>query len=435
VLKLIVFSSVLIALGFQAGGSHPDSTAESAQKSDAAADAAASPPSPGKIMYPPKFPPPSDAERQEFEYLIAGMKGAREKISRAMVSYTGRRTRKDAEELSASVDGRIQGMMAFDMKNRRLRIEHTMPEAYGPDITENQLKSSSAFGKPVESFGGPFAQIDQFLMFVENESYSAHYAKNGKHDSNLDISMPGWSLASERDLLHLIDLRSLGMIDVQDYSGWKPPVLYDGATLTLDDSSLLCPLETVLHNFNVRKHFQLIKKDGLVTIEWRTHRLTIDERKGFAPVEYRTTEDYWKIYHRSYTSTTSWGNVSGHWVPISAVLEMDDERRAKHERFELNLEWSKINEELSNNLFQFESFKNVDDETYVVDSRPGAGGILGEWIGGKLQTRFETQPPPPRSSRFIIIGSLSLFIMLTLFLVRARSRFRSRTNDGSGSAE
>jgi hypothetical protein len=114
---------------------------------------------------------------------------------------------------------------------------------------------------------------------------------------------------------------------------------------------------------------------------------------------------------------------------------MDDERRAKHERFELNLEWSKINEELSNNLFQFESFKNVDDETYVVDSRPGAGGILGEWIGGKLQTRFETQPPPPRSSRFIIIGSLSLFIMLTLFLVRARSRFRSRTNDGSGSAE
>ena len=125
--------------------------------------------------------------------------------------------------------------------------------------------------------------------------------------------------------------------------------------------------------------------------------------------------------------------MSGHWVPVTAVLEMDDERRTKRERFELNLEWSRINEELPDELFQYESFKNVEENTPVIDSRPGAGGILGEWIGGKLQTRFETQPPPPRSSRVIIIGSLSLLIMLVLLLIRRRSRFHAKSDNGSAS--
>ena len=436
-LKPGVFAGVIFVMCHEAVGAIDEEQSPAAaavqQKPNAAANAA--PPSPGKIMYPPKFPPPSDADRQEFEYLIAGMKAARESITKAMVTYTGRRISTDEEEPSANVDGRIDGLMAFDTENRRLRIEHTMPAAYGRDIGEDELKSLSASGKVMESLGGPYSQIDQFVMFVQNESYSAHYAKNGKHDSNLDIFTPDWSWDSTRNDLHLIDYRSLGMIDVQDYSGWQPPVLYQGATLTLDDSSLLCPLETIIHNFNVRKHFQLIKKDGLVTIEFRTHSLTINERNGFAPVEYRTTEDYWKIYHRTYSSTTYWGNVAGRWVPTTAVMEMDDERRAKRERFELNLEWSRINEELPDELFQYESFKNVEENTAVIDSRPGAGGILGEWIGGKLQTRFETQPPPPRSSRVIIIGSLSLLIMLVLLLVRRRSRFHAKSGDESGTAK
>ena len=434
-LKLGILAGVVFLVSVKANGAIPQEQSPAApeQTGNAAGEAAASPPSTAKVVTPPKFPPPSDADRQEFAYLIAGMKAARESISKAIVTYTGRRTSTDEEEPSANVDGRIEGLMAFDTKNRRLRIEHTMPAAYGRDINEVELKSLSASGKLMESLGGPYAQIDQFLMYVQNESYSAHYVKNGQHDSNLDISTPDWSWASTRDLLHLIDFRSLGMIDVQDYSGWVPPLVYQGSTHKLDDTSLLCPLETVIHNFTVRKHFRLLKESGLVTIEWRCHTLTIDDRNGFTPVEYRTTDKYWDLYHTTYQTKTSWNQVSGHWVPVTAVLEMDDERRTKRERFELNLEWSRINEELPDELFQYESFKNVEENTPVIDSRPGAGGILGEWIGGKLQTRFETQPPPPRSSRVIIIGSLSLLIMLVLLLIRRRSRFHAKSDNGSAS--
>ena len=430
-----MFANVVFVAILQAGGAQEQSSVAPDEKSNAAAEAAASLPDTPKIIIPAKFPPPSESDRQEFDYLIAGMKAARESISKAIVTYTGRRTSTDEENPSANVDGRIAGLMAFDTKNRRLRIEHTMPAAYGRDVSEDQLKSLSASGKLMESLGGPYAQIDQFLMFVQNESYSAHYAKNGKHDSNLDISTTDWSWASTRDLLHLIDYRSLGMIDVQDYSGWVPPLVYQDTTTNLDDTSLLCPLETVIHNFTVRKHFRLIKVPGLVTIDWGCHSLTIDERNGFTPVEYRTTDKYWDLYHTTYQSKTSWAQVSGHWVPVTAVLEMEDEPEAKRQRFELNLEWSRINEELPDELFQYESFKNVEENTAVIDSRPGAGGILGEWIDGKLQTRFETQPPPPRSSRVIIIGSLSLLIMLVLLLVRRRSRFHAKSGNESGTAK
>ena len=388
-----------------------------------------------KLIRRSTIPVPSEADLREFEYLIAGMKAARESISAAVVNYTGQRKATNEAEPSANINGRIEGLMVFDTKRRRLRIEHNMPAVFGRDIGERELKTLTESGKLKEVPGGPYSQVNQYLMFVQNETYSALYSKNGKRDSNLNISTPDWPLVERRNELHLIDFRSLGMIDLQDCSGWVPPYTYLGSNYELDANSLLCPLDNVIKNLEVRRHFRLLKEPGVVTIEWGGHSITIDEQNGFTPVEYGTMQSYWDIYKCSYSAKTSWAEQSGHWVPVTAVLEMNDERRARRDRIELNLEWSEINEEFPNELFQYESFKNVADETYVIDARPGAAGILGEWIGGKLQTKFESEPPPRPSSRLFIIGSLGLFIMLILLLVRARSRLHSKTNNGSGSAE
>lgn len=379
----------------------------------------------------PLFPPPSEADLREFEYLIAGMKAAREAISAAVVTYTGQRKATNEGEPSASIDGRIEGLRAFDTKRRRLRIEHNMPAVFGRDIGERELKTLTESGKLKEALGGPYSQVNQYLMFVQNETYSALYSKNGKHDSNLNIGTPDWPLVERRNDLHLIDFRSLGMIDLQDHSGWQPFFLYYGSNYELDANSLLCPLDNVINNLSVRRYFRLVKESGLVTIDWGKHSMTIDEHNGFTPVEYRTMQPYWDIYKCSYSAKTSWAEQSGHWVPVTAVLEMNDEQGKKQERFELNLAWSKINANLPDQLFQYESFKNVENETAVIDTRPGAGGILGDWIDGKLQNKFDTQPPAPRSSLLIIIGSLSLFSILLLLLIRTRSRLHSTNENGS----
>ncbi len=434
-LNFSIYFSIILGVTVVASGAEDELLGTLSQQSTETVDAATPATNTPEIVVPAKFPSPSEVDRMEFEYLIDGMKAARESIAQATVTYTGNRRRTDKRDPSRNIDGRIEGMMAFDVLKQKLRIEHSMPESYGDDISESEFKALSDSGDLKEFLHGPSVQTDQFIMFVKNESYSAEYEKTGIHDSNLNISTPDWPLGENRDLLHLIDYRSLGMIDVQDYSGWRPWLIYDGSTLELDNSSLLCPVETVIHNIRVRNYFRLIKKSGLVTIDWGPHTLTIDERNGFTPVEYRTTDAYREMFNCTHSATTSWGQVSGHWVPTNAVLEMNNEKHETIERFELHLEWSGINEALPEELFEYESFKNVEDETYVIDSRTGSPGLLGEWIGGKLQTRFAAQPPPPRSSRLIIVVSLTLFIVLVLLLVRARSRFHSGANRGSGSAE
>ena len=371
---------------------------------------------------PTKIPPPSEADIREFEYLVMGMKSSREAVTSAIVTYKGRRTRVDKGDPSQNIDGKIEGLMAFDIPGNRLRIRHKMPESYGAPIRSNELQSALEEGELKKLAKGPYQQTDQYLMFVRNQSYAAHYARNGSVDSNLDIGAVDWSLASRRDLLRLIDLRSLGLIDVQDLNGWEPPLIYPGSITKIDDSSLLCPLETVLHNIKVRNYFRLIRKAGVATIEWGPHTLVIDEDRGFSPIEYRTTDLYWNLYKRRYVATTSWTKVSDHWLPSKAVLELDDEKYERKDRFELELEWSKINEELPDHLFNYESFEDVADETIVIDSRHEKfeSGILGEWIDGKLQTAFDKEPEV-QSSRLLMICILLLPPVLIFYLWR-RSR-------------
>ena len=370
----------------------------------------------------PPIPAPSEADLREFEYLISGMSASREAISSAVVTYTGRRFRVKQRSPSENLDGPISGTMAFDMIQNNLRIKHSMPESYGPSVSSNQLQTAIENGSVKELATGPYLQTDQYMMFVRNKSYAAHYARTGRVDSNLDIGPVDWSLAhSKRDLLHLIDLRSLGMIDVQDFSGWTPLIIWEGTTTEIDNSSLLCPLETIVHNLKVRNWFRLIRESGLVTIDWGTHRLTINEDEGFTPVEYSTTDEYWKLLKCKYVSRTSWTQVGEHWVPSTAVLEMVDEKDETEERFELKLEWDQINGELKDELFQYESFEDVNDYTMVIDSRPETKGRLGEWVGGKIQSKIDAEPAR-RSGSIVMICALCVPLFLVLGLIWKRSR-------------
>ena len=133
-----------------------------------------------KLIRRTTIPPLSEADLHEFEYLIAGMKAARESISAAVVNYTGQRKATNEREPSANIDGRIEGVMVFDTKRRRLRIEHNMPAVFGRDVGERELKTLTESGKLQEALGGPYSQVNQYLMFVQNDSYSAHYVKKRK---------------------------------------------------------------------------------------------------------------------------------------------------------------------------------------------------------------------------------------------------------------
>jgi hypothetical protein len=378
---------------------------------------------PGSEPVKEKIPIPEASPEvlREVEYLMQGMKAGREAIVRAVVNISGQRLVNSPDDPSRNIDSPIVGLVAFDHKQSALRFDMTIPNRIGSldETSVKEIKSPEDLNLLLRNGNFPVSYAS--LTSVRNKDYLAWYLKEGGSDTNLNIQRPDAPLGGTRELYHVIDLRSLGLIDYWDFHGMEPVLIYDSLP-TIDESSLLCPLDSVIAYMAPRRFLKFHRDGDLTTIEWNSHKLTIDERKGFTPVEYVTTAWHKEASGHSFQSRTDWEEVNGVWVPVKAMIEAKDDRNGGEiGRYVLDLEWTRLNEEIPEELFDYRSFTNVDEGVYVIDDRGPEAKILGEWYDGEVKSEFEQNPSRKAVNWWLIVGSAALLIAMLVVWLRSQS--------------
>ena len=361
-----------------------------------------------------------DDVQEEVSFLLRGMESAREQLASGAVKITGRREVVRPRQPEHNVDGPISGSVAFDFAANSHRYDYSFPM-----LTDYITVSALSPQDDVPNTTAEWKLVTRTINSVRNDEYFGWYEKIGRSDSNLMIQLPGsdWS-PGIMGAFHIVDFRSLGVVDYLQFCDAEPVV---GNRLEPEDGVHLAPLRAVVERFLSRKPLSIKHEGDIVTIEWKFETLVVNEREGYTPVSYTKSFEEIGVGVRL-NSSTNWHEINGVWVPKAIMLEEVQSDGDKLSRVSYDLDWTNVNEPISETSFQYETFPDVEEGVYVIDERHGQPKVLGTWIDGKVVSPLNAVHPVQASSRWMIVGSLLLLTLLVFKLLRSRSR-----TTGSGS--
>ncbi len=362
---------------------------------------------------------------EETAYLLRGMQHGRELLRRGVVKVQGIREIDHPEKPNRNLKEKVTGFIAFDFDTNRLRHDFSFPVRTGGSFRAEDFQD----GKTVQDLTEAMSHYTAFRTINSSRTpeYFVWYELFAEGGSNLMIADAdqNWSPGLTEDF-HVMDLRSLGLIDYHEFHGENPRFCNPVAAHPNMVHQHL-PIEGVIERMMECKVSEITKNDSMVTLQWCGYTLTIDEENGFTPVSYFNRVDH---YREKQQNTTDWRSINDVWVPVGLHIEhVDVVSSGAVDRWDLELDWQSVNEDLDDSLFRYESFPDVHESAYVIDTRGGDSKILGKWADGKVINDFDVQPPRDNFQVSWIGGTL-LFFFVALCVWLSRTIFFSPATTG-----